>query len=265
MVIILPKAFWYGCLISVTSPPRGEGARLNYAGLIFRCEEGVDGLISIVLVEDHCLVQQGLKRTLESCQEFEVVGVGNNAEDGLYRIEQLKPDVAIIDLGLPDHSGLWLLRRIVKSSPETAVLILTMHDDAQVARVALDSGARGFLRKSAPEERLLEAVQKIHQKQQFLEPEMIEALHLCPPTGISERELNLPNDNIPTDKELELLSLLAAGKTNNQIAQGFGVSLSTIKARLRVIFDKLGVENRTEAVAEAHRRELFINDLGRTP
>lgn len=217
---------------------------------------------SIVLVDDHRLIQQGLKRILETCEDLQVVGTGSNAEDGLYRVQEHSPDLAIIDLGLPDHSGLWLLRRIKKINPDTPVLILTMHDEPDVAMVAFNSGATGYIRKSAHEDKLLEAVRTVLRGDLYLEPEMKAALNERPETEshVSERVLALPNDSIPNSHELSLLQHLSEGQTNCQIADEWGVSVSTIKARLRSLFGKLGVENRTEAVAEALRRGLIARE-----
>ena len=218
---------------------------------------------SIVLVDDHRLIQQGLKRILESCDDLQVVGTGNNAEDGLFRVQEHSPDLAIIDLGLPDHSGLWLLRRIMKFNPDTPVLILTMHDEPDVALVAFNSGARGYIRKSAHEDRLLDAVHTVLRGDLYLEPEMKSALNERPDlnSNVSERALVLPQDSVPNSYELTLLHHLCVGQTNSQIADEFGVSVSTIKARLRALFGKLGVESRTEAVAEALKRGLVTEEI----
>lgn len=218
------------------------------------------GLVTIVLVDDHQLIQQGLKRTLESCDEFRVVGTGNDAEDGLFRVQEHQPDLAIIDLGLPDHSGLWLLRRIQKMFPDMPVLVLTMHDEPEVALVSLNSGAKGYVRKSAPEESFLEAVRTVSRGEIYLEPAIRTVLkeRSASTDGVSERVLLSQNDNVPTAQELLLLQHLSVGMTNNEMATELGVSVSTIKARLRVLFGKLQVENRTEAVAEALKRHLIV-------
>jgi two-component system, NarL family, response regulator YdfI len=217
-------------------------------------------LVSIVLVDDHQLIQQGLKRTLESCPDFQVVGTGNDAEDGLFRVQEHQPDLAIIDLGLPDHSGLWLLRRIHKLYPDMPVLILTMHDDPEVALVSLNSGARGYVRKSAPEKLFLEAVRVVSRGEIYLEPAIRSKLEGRPASteGVSERVPPSQSHNVPTAQELLLLQHLSAGMTNNQMADELGVSVSTVKARLRALFGKLQVDNRTEAVAEALKRHLIV-------
>lgn len=218
-------------------------------------------MLSIVLVDDHFLIQQGLKRSLESCSEFNVVGMGKNAEDGLFRIEEHRPDLAVIDLGLPDHSGLWLLRRIRKSFPDMPVLVLTMHHDPKLARVCLQSGATGYLRKSVGESDLLDAVRTVSRNEQYIDPELREKVlsEPIPDSAVSERVLSNTNDgSLPTPHELIVLQHLAAGMTNSQMADEMDVSISTIKSRLRSLFEKLEVENRTEAVAEALKRKLIV-------
>jgi len=220
-------------------------------------------LLSVVLVDDHKLIQDGLKRTLESSQQFQVVGLGNTAEDGLFRVQEHEPDLAIFDLGLPDHSGLWLIRRVKNIYPDLPVLILSMHDDLQVVSAALDAGATGYIRKSAPEERFLEAARTVAGGEPYVEPELEEGLRKNLETDywISKRYLEKPNDDVPVGDEIEVLRLVAAGKSNSQIAQEMGKSLSSVKSKLRSLFRKLKVETRTEAVAAGVRQGILNGDL----
>ena len=215
-------------------------------------------MLSIVLVDDHKLLQQGLCRSIESSGEAKVVAFGDTAEDGLLKVEQFQPDVGIFDLGLPDHSGLWLIRRVRKICPELPILVLSMHTEVEVVISALRSGANGYLRKSADELTLLRAVRAIVAGEIFLEPQVKAQLSECDSgASISERYLDQATDTVLSPKEMEVLRLTTAGSSNQEMARQLGLSNSTIKARLRSIFSKLNVENRTQAVAAAISLKLF--------
>lgn len=235
-------------------------ARVLFKRTPDRVELKPRSMLSIVLVDDHKILQQGLQRSLECTGELKVVAFADSAKDGLFKVEQYQPDVGIFDLGLPDHSGLWLIRRVRKLMPDLPILILSMHTDREVVATALRNGANGYLCKSADEKTLLNAVKTIHAGGRFLLPEVEKELaELDSEEGaVSEKFLDQAYDTVLTDKEMEILRLTSAGWSNGDMAKEVGVSLSTIKSRLRSIFCKLNVENRTEAVAAAISLGIII-------
>lgn len=209
-------------------------------------------MLSIVLVDDHRLLQQGLQRTLESTGEARIVAFADTAEEGLLTVHEHQPDIGIFDLGLPDHSGLWLIRRVRRHFPDMPILVLSMHTEPEVVASTLRTGANGYVRKTADEETLLAAVRAIMAGEIYLEPQ-IEAMILesDSETHLAEKYLEHAVDTVLGSKELEILKLASEGMSNQNMAREIGVSSSTVKARWRSIFSKLNVQNRTQAVAAA--------------
>lgn len=210
-------------------------------------------MISIVLVDDHKILQQGLRRSIEVESEFQVVATAETAQGGLAAIEQSQPDLVVFDLGLPDHTGLWLIKQTRKIHANLPILVLSMHTDSEVIASALRAGANGFLHKSASEEVLIGALHKVLRGETFLENESQQALPLTSSGRVAgeKRYLNRPRDVMLRAKEIEVLLLVSSGHSNSDIASQLGLSVSTVKARMRAVFRKLNVETRTEAVATA--------------
>lgn len=207
-----------------------------------------------VLVDDHRVLQQGLKKLIESSGETQVVGTAETARDGLQIVKEHEPDLGIFDLGLPDHSGFWLISRVRKIFPEMPILVLSMHTEVELVDSVIRAGANGYLCKSTEAETLLAAIRGVMDGQTYLESGVLEMLrNFDGGQKLAKRTLQNDFETVLDPKELEVLRLVAAGLANQQIGTELGVSISTVKARMRSIFGKFQVDTRTQAVAAAIR------------
>jgi DNA-binding NarL/FixJ family response regulator len=203
------------------------------------------GDITVLLVDDHSLVRRGFRRLLEDDPEIAVVGEAGNGEEGIRLASELKPTVIVMDCALPGVSGLAATRRILESSPEVAVLMLSMHSEDTLVRQALGAGARGYVLKSAVNLDLVAAVKRAAAGETVLDSQ----LSLSP--GLKgERSAGL------TPRELEILQLIVEGKSNKEIAAQLDLSLNTVAVHRANIMDRLGIHKTAELVVYAIRNGL---------
>ncbi len=212
------------------------------------------GDIRVLLVDDHKILQEGLKSLLEAEPGVTVVAMAGTAQDGLAKAVGSNVQVAIIDISLPDHSGLWLLEQIQQQKPGLPVIVLSMHADQETVVKVLSAGAVGYLTKSAEATELLAAIRIVHQGGSYLQPQIAPLLL----TALRAGGRPTPVAGLG-DREREILSRVAAGQSNQKIAAELFVSASTVKAHLRTLFQKLGVSTRTEVVVEAMRQGLIAS------
>ncbi len=211
-------------------------------------------MLRVVLVDDHRILQQGLTRLIEAEDDARVIAYAESAEAGLATVEKHQPDLAVFDLGLPDHSGLWLIRRVRKIRPKMPILVLSMHTDLQMIESVMKVGANGYLSKTTDQGTLLTALRALAGGENYLEPRVRKAL--------KARAEQLPFGGRPElgSKEMEVLRFAAVGQSNQEIASRLGLSISTVKARLRSVFTKLEVDTRTQAVAAAMALGLLSDE-----
>ncbi len=201
--------------------------------------------ISVLLVDDHALVRQGFRRLLEDEADIAVVGEAGDGNDAVRLAQQLKPQVVVMDCALPGISGLVAARRILAASPEIAILMLSMHSEETWVRQALDAGARGYILKSAMELELPVAVRKVAAGETVLDPAVSR-----PAVLKGERNAAL------TPRELEILQLIVAGKSNKEIADQLRLSANTVAVHRANIMDALGIHKTAELVVYAIRNGL---------
>jgi DNA-binding NarL/FixJ family response regulator len=203
--------------------------------------------ITVVIVEDHTLVREGTRRILTSEPGLQVVGEAGRAAEALELCRRLQPDVALLDLRLPDGSGIRLAAELLEACPTSRSVILSAFDDEEYVVAALEAGAAGYLVKDIPSADLIDAVRRAHEGQTVLQPSLAAALTI--------RHLN-PRPRLST-RELEVLTLVASGLPNKLIVRRLGISERTVENHVRHVFDKLGVASRTEAVVQAMTRRLL--------
>jgi DNA-binding NarL/FixJ family response regulator len=201
--------------------------------------------ISVLLVDDHNLVRRGFRRILEDEPDIVVVGEAGDGADAVRLAQQLKPQVIVMDCALPGMSGLAATRQILEALPETAVLMLSMHSEETWVRQALDAGARGYILKSAMELELPVAVRKVAAGETVLDSEVSRPAALK-----GERKAAL------TPRELEILQLIVAGKSNREIADQLQLSANTVAVHRANIMDALGIHKTAELVVYAIRNGL---------
>lgn len=212
--------------------------------------------VRVVLAEDHTLVRQGTRRILEDGGRIEVVGEAADGEQAVAAVEEHDPDVAIVDIGLPQLNGIQVTRSIKASHPHIGVLVLTVHDDDQYVFALLSAGAAGYLLKDVEGHELVRAVEAVHAGESVLHPAITHKVltrlahgepRPPPPTGHA----------LLTDREHEVLELAATGLANKDIAATLAVSVRTVEAHLSRVFSKLEVGSRTEAVLHGLRCGWF--------
>jgi DNA-binding NarL/FixJ family response regulator len=201
--------------------------------------------ISVLLVDDHSLVRRGFRRMLEDEPDMVVVGEAGDGVEAVKMAQITKPQVIVMDCALPGMSGLVASRKILESTPDVAILMLSMHSEETWVRQALDAGARGYMLKSAMELELPDAVRKVAAGETVLDPNVAK-----PSTLKGERDAAL------TPRELEILQLIVEGKSNKEIADQLHVSANTVAVHRANIMDALGIHKTAELVVYAIRNGL---------
>jgi len=209
--------------------------------------------IRVVLVEDHTLVRQGLRMLLETDQELTVVGEAGNGRHALELVTELQPDIVVMDLNLPELDGIEATRTIAAEHKNVKVLVLTMESDDVLIRKTLRAGARGYVLKDSPD--IIRAVKQVARGQSFFSPLAARLLSADYVNAASGREID-DNLNLLTERELQVLRLIADGKTNKDIARLLTVSVNTIETHRKHIMDKLDLHNTAEMVRFAVRKHV---------
>jgi len=201
--------------------------------------------ISVLLVDDHSLVRRGFRRILEDAPDIEVVGEASDGIEAVKLAVQLRPRLIVMDCALPGMSGLDATRRILTKLPETAILMLSMHSEETWVHQAMDAGARGYILKSAVDLELVTAIRRVAEGEVVLDPQISRATTL---KGESNSGL--------TVRELEVLKLIVAGKSNKEIASDLDLSANTVAVHRANIMDALGIHKTADLVVYAIRSGL---------
>ncbi len=216
-------------------------------------------VIRIALCDDHAVVRGGLRRILDA-DDLEVVGEAGTVKEAIALAASCLPDVFVMDLGLPDGSGIDATAEVLRVSPATRVLVLTAHDDIAYLRRAFEAGAVGYLVKEAADIELVQAVRQVASGKQYVHPSLGAAL-LAP--DAPPARLGGPGGEL-SDRELEVLRMMALGLTNTEISQRLYVSVRTVETHRSHIHQKLNVRNRAELVRRAKEAGLLdVDEPGR--
>lgn len=211
-------------------------------------------MISVLLVDDHPVVVEGLRKVLATAGDLSIAGEAHDAAGAIELAKNLKPDVILLDLRMPGASGVQAVRRMREMDSRSAVIILTSYGDQAYVRQALEAGADGYLLKSTPPEELITAIRNAVRGRRQLSPELLDNV-LGDFAGLAREQTRREADL--TDEDREILRRAGEGATNREIGLALGRSEIAIKKRLQVIFSKLGAVDRAHAVAEAIRRGLI--------
>lgn len=207
--------------------------------------------IRILIVDDHPMVREGL-RSMLSGDIVEVVGEAGDAREAIRLATELRPDLVLLDVELPDMDGLAVLRRIKDTMPRVPVLVVTMHDEPARVREAVTSGAAGYVLKGVGRRELLAAVRAVCNGESVLEPRLLQSLVAEAPRPPGDRQ-----QGQLTPVEREVLRLVAAGLTNREIGERMRWSLGTAKKYVQRVLERLDVSDRTQAAVVAVRRGLL--------
>jgi len=216
--------------------------------------------IKVMLVDDHEVVLEGLIRILEKQGGIQIVSVAGSAEEALERLERFPPEVVVVDIQLPGMNGIELIRRIKKSHPEIEAITLTVFDDEQFARQAIKAGAIGYVIKDAAKDELVKAVRSAAKGESLISTSVARKLidEITEPSARKKKKAE-GFDGL-SQREVEVIKLMAKGYNNRQISDLLYISEHTVKVHIRNIFRKIGVTDRTNAVLWAIEKGLVLKE-----
>lgn len=203
------------------------------------------GKIRVLCVDDHPFVRDGIAAIINLQPDMTLVAAAATGAEALQQFFALRPDVAVVDLQLPDMSGFDLVKKIRDKSPNAHIVVLSSHEGDVDIRRALEAGAQGYVVKGLVREELLETIRSVHSGKRRL------------PAAVAQKMAEHITDEPISSRELEVLSLMAAGRRNKEIADQLAIAEDTVKMHVRNILSKLQVNDRTEAVTIAIRRGII--------
>jgi DNA-binding NarL/FixJ family response regulator len=202
--------------------------------------------IRVILADDHAVVRKGIREFLTEANDITVIAEASDGDEAIVLIEQHKPDIAVLDIQMPKHSGIDVCRHIRTQQWPIGVLILTAFDDDPYILAALQAGANGYVLKTADADEIVQAVRDVHEGKSALDPAVAHKLL----AQLGGRSAERPVESL-TSREMDVLRLAARGYTNKAIGAQLSISDRTVQGHLANIFDKLHVATRTEAVMRA--------------
>jgi len=216
-----------------------------------------DPIIRVLLADDHAVVRAGIRQFLEQASDIEVVAEADDGEDAKRLITDYHPDVAVLDIQMPEASGIEVTRWIKANERDVGVLILTAYDDDPYIMAVLQAGANGYVLKTASPREIIQAVKDVYAGNSALDGSIIQKVM----AQVSSQAKTLPVEKL-TDREMEVLVLVAQGFTNKAIGVQLNISDRTVQGHLAHIFNKLQAASRTEAVMRAVSLGWLSTDLG---
>lgn len=210
-------------------------------------------VIKILIADDHPVVREGLFAMLSREPDFDVVGEAKDGGDAVNKTNELNPDVVLMDLRMPEMDGVEAMRQIKAVRPDVKFIILTTFSDDEYIFSGIEAGARAYLLKDAPREELFKAIRAVYRGESLIQPVVASKL-LDRFTELSRRA---PSGEELSGREVEILQLMAKGAANKEISAQLSISQSTVKTHISSIFQKLGVNDRTEAVTQALRKGII--------
>ena len=208
--------------------------------------------IKIMITDDHSMIREGLKNLLELDGDIKVIAEAVDGQDCLSKLETIKPDVLLLDINMPIMNGLEVLKNLKQRRNKVKVLILTVHNEVEYLMKAVEIGINGYVLKDSESAVLKKAIVSIASGENFIQPNLIPALNS---KMIEKSQDSLKLDNL-TDREIEVLKLLAVGMYNKEVAESLEISERTVKNHVSNIFKKLDVTDRTQAAVFAIRNGL---------
>ncbi len=209
--------------------------------------------VKIMIADDHSMIREGLKNLLELDGDIKVIAEAVDGEDCLSRLQEVKPDVLLLDINMPKMSGLEVLRKLKSCRLNLKVLVLTVHNEIEYLLKAVEIGINGYILKDSESAELKKAIFTIVQGETYIQPSLIPALN----SKMIEKSADEVRIDALTRRESEVLKLLAVGMYNKEVAERLDISERTVKNHVSNIFKKLGVTDRTQAAVFAIRNNLI--------
>ena len=213
--------------------------------------------ITILIVDDHALLRQGIKKVLDLESDLSVIGEAADGEEAICLAQQLKPDIVLLDINMPRKNGLEVTRELRQLMPKLKIILLTIHDDENYVIEVIKAGATGYLLKDIEPGMLIKAVRSVHTGESFIYPTL--AKRLFNEIGM-DKKVEAPRSrgcqDTLTQREIEVLRLIGEGLSNQEMAQKLFLSEKTVKNHLTNIFRKINVSDRTQAVIYAIKHKI---------
>ena len=210
--------------------------------------------IRILIADDHGVIRAGLRALLSGLPEIEVVGEAVDGRDTLKKAMELKPNIVIMDLSMPEMGGVEATGQLAQIAPDVRILILTVHEDGSLLKEVVRAGAAGYIIKRAVEDELIHAIRVVARGDMYVHPSMTRTLFSASPTSTVSKSTEIET---LTAREIEVLRLLAKGYTNRQIAEELGISPRTAEGHRANLSGKLGLRSRVELVEYAQQHGLL--------
>lgn len=216
--------------------------------------------IRIFIADDNCLLLEGLVAMLGDQQDFDVIGTAPSGLQTVEKIKDLQPEVALIDIGMPDKDGLEVTQILRRNSPNVKVIILGLVDLTEEIMACIEAGATGYVLKESSFEHLVETIRSVHKNETFCSPRMAASLFSRVAELTSQNRTTPPLDSVRlTGREMDVINLIAEGLSNKEIGRRLFIETQTVKNHIHNILDKLQLHNRFEAVQYARERKLLKN------
>jgi two-component system response regulator NreC len=213
-------------------------------------------MIRIILADDHAVMRRGLRLVLEQQEEFEVLGEANDGREAVRLAESLKPDVAVLDITMPNLNGIEAARQISAKQLGVAIVVLSMHADEGYVLRALKAGARGYLLKESPEADFIHAIRSVSEGKSFFSPIVSRMLVEDYVRQLQDKDIE-DSYELLTAREREILQLVAEGKSNKDVANMLNLSLYTVETHRSNILEKLNLHNVPELILYAVRKGVI--------
>jgi len=209
--------------------------------------------MKILIADDHPVVREGISAMLNRQPDIEVVGEAENGRECVEKTRELRPDIVLMDLRMPEMDGVEAMRQIAATNPEVRFIVLTTYDNDEYIFKGIEAGARAYLLKDSPREELFKAIRAVHRGESLIQPAV--AGKVLDRFAELSRQVQAPE--ALSDREVDVVKLIAEGTANKEIAVSLHISESTVKTHIQTIFQKLGVSDRTGAVTQAIRKGII--------
>lgn len=207
--------------------------------------------IKLMIVDDHAMIRVGLATMLSDCKEISIIGSCSSGQEADQMLLNQNADVILMDIKMPDISGIEAAKEILRKKSLTKIIFLTVFEDAEFVRLALQSGANGYILKHVSRDKLIETIKRVHQGETVIDPAVLHQIinNYAKTPGNNEQNFASQRSEL-TPREYEILQYLTRGLTNKEISTATHLAVDTVKTHLHNIFRKLGVKNRAQAIAQ---------------